>query len=300
MSKEIVNGEEAGLTSAPGVFTRRELLRGIVGLSAGLILRGEENRTNSAENNSFSDGMSESGSDLLNGNIHGGNLFSTDERDSHPQVSSQESNYKVFVPGVAHSERKYSIEVPSTFKWQRNELLFAPNAGFQKLREGGQASVYIPPEIYGRITEQSFEPWNRLGIEIRGIPYMYLTSDKAACDIEFRSAEVTWVQPFNEKGNPDPRSPFKKSIIHIDPSANNLVAAHEAGHGAFGLADFLGKNGYEAFKNGTLKGYINPQNGADPNKPYVGAMNYEYWLNPEKWFGPDEKYALITAGYGEM
>lgn len=222
-------------------------------------------------------------------------------QEDEAQFKVTETKHRLFVPGVSTGENKQALEVPPSFKWKRSEILFGQMAGFQELREGEMVSVYINPSLSQYIDEQAVAPWNALGVELRGKPYFELSSDPLS-QIQFLPNEkATWVQPFDVLGKHNNNGPFDKAIVHSFSSntnlMNNLMASHELGHAAFGFVDFFSKDTYERIKTEGLRGYVNPQNGGDPERPYEGVMNYVNWTEDSKWFGQDDKYMLITGGF---
>lgn len=207
--------------------------------------------------------------------------------------------YKNILPLVSFDQRaSVALPTPENFQWTRSEILFGSNAGFQKLREGEMVAIYVPPELLTSVTEDAIYPWNKLGIELRGKPYAAFTSDLPTADIHFLPTNETWVEPVNRLGKTDHYEPFYKVTIHAAADINNQIASHELGHAICGFVDFLDPVEYNAYINKTTnRGYINPQNGSDPNKPYIGVMNYMDWTHPELWFGKDDRSLLELGGY---
>ncbi|HSX19448.1 MAG TPA: hypothetical protein VLE91_04965 [Candidatus Saccharimonadales bacterium] len=179
-----------------------------------------------------------------------------------------------------HAETTDPLEqIP--FNWQRNEVLFGPNAGFEKATNGQSLSVYVTPGLAIDL-KATIAPWNKLA----GWDLFIPSDDVSGADISFVPNNTTRVQPA-----PDFKASYSGCKININPKDYKLTmeAQHEIGH-CLGLVDFV--------TTGTdTKNYVNPQKCDDPSKLYLGVMSYCSWEDSRFWFGAHDRKLLELCGY---
>lgn len=212
-----------------------------------------------------------------------------------PELQTTQATHRLILPGLASDGVMEQLPPVETYPWTKNELLFGPNAGFQQLiKDGGTIKIYIPP-VLTLVTPDSYAGWNRLGMELIGRPYFESIDDPSLANINLIPSDTTWVNPVGGYNTPFNKVIIYANITNLTDVFNNHKAAHEYGHG-LGVVDILGKNEYANHVNGTGgRKYVNPY--FDKDGKYSGIMDYEDSMNPDVWYGRDDKNVLIVTGY---
>lgn len=174
----------------------------------------------------------------------------------------------------------YAQEAP--FPWTREEVLFGPEAGFEKARTGVPLLVWADPSLANFNLVRSIHPWNKMALNMGRGHLFQPTVDESEADVKFIPGSTTKVVP-----SPDYIHPYKNSLVFSVPYLTTEMAIHELGH-TLGLVDFVKK-----ITN--ISGYVNPARCDDPDKQYHGVMSYCDIYQTRFWFGRDDQRLLSMA-----
>lgn len=169
------------------------------------------------------------------------------------------------------------------FPWTKEEVLFGPNAGFEKARLGEALSIWKDPTLGYVDLEQAISPWNKLALSLGREIFFKAAPDASIADIKVGPGSKNMTVP-----SPNYLDPYKSCKIFLVPYAETKVLIHEFGH-ALGLVDFVQRRT-------NIEQFINPARCDNSEKPYFGVMSYCDIKNSAKWFGKDDSSLLRVAG----
>lgn len=184
-------------------------------------------------------------------------------------------------------QKPHDVTTTIPFLWTKSEILFGPEAGFEKARRGQSITVWIDMAISSLKVADIIEPWNHLAGWSLFVP-----ASGPNADVNFAPSNRTWVRP-----NPSEGVNYTDCTVYwnaTEPILNSFnatqVAQHEIGH-CLGFVDFVG-GAVNTFD------YVNPQRCDAPSpKFYFGIMGLGYCYGPEYAFSSHDRKLLELAGY---
>lgn len=187
----------------------------------------------------------------------------------------------LMLPGNLWVPARAQQEAP--FPWTREEVLFGPEAGFEKAQSGVPLSVWADSSLIHFNLEDSIYPWNKVAASLGRDKLFRATTDLSEADIKFVPSNRTMVVPY-----PDYIHPYSNCSIFSNPNIYTAMAVHELGH-TLGFVDFV-----RATTN--IASYVNPARCDIAGKPYSGVMAYCDTYRNDRWFQNDDKMLLRLAG----
>ncbi len=180
------------------------------------------------------------------------------------------------------------MQEADAFLWTREEILFAPRAGFEQARAGQPLGIYLHDGVPATIIEPGMTPWNNLARECGRNDLFYIENNPSDASIEVTPGIRFWVRAY-----PDYVRPFERCVVELNveilraftpPSYGHRYVAHELGH-TLGFVDFV-------FARTSTQGLVNPQRCDLSDKPIRSIM-----AENSRWFGEDDPKMLKLAGY---